>query len=332
MKKLTQIIEKIKKNKYLIIGRAGIDIYPDPPGTKTENANYFVSHLGGSSANIAVALSKLNGKCHLLTSLSNDALGRLAINQLNHYGVNTSLIQTVKGGARLSLAIVESRIKDHQSIIYRNNAADLKMNIKNINNVNFSEFSTLIITGTCFAAEPSRSAAFEALKLAKKNDLSIVFDLDYRPYTWDSESQVSTTYYEAAKSCDIVIGNDDEFSIIAGDYKKGINLARDLLNELPLIIIYKMGIKGSITFTEEEVIKTGIYQVKALKPTGAGDAFMGAFISSLSKNKSIKDSIVYGSASAALVVTRVGCSPAMPNNEELEYFVKNNRIEEFKEY
>ena len=76
---------------------------------------------------------------------------------------------------------------------------------------------------------------------------------------------------------------------------------------------------------------TGIFEVDALKPTGAGDAFMGVFISSLLKKKSIKDSVIYGSAAAAMVVTRVGCSPAMPNYEELELFVKENTIIKFKE-
>ena len=61
------LLKKIKENKFLIIGRAGIDIYPNPPGTKTENATNFVSHLGGSSANIAVAITKLGGNCKLLT-------------------------------------------------------------------------------------------------------------------------------------------------------------------------------------------------------------------------------------------------------------------------
>ena len=61
MKKFN-FLEKIKENNFLIVGRAGIDIYPDPPGTKTEIATNFVSHLGGSSANIAVSLTKLGGK------------------------------------------------------------------------------------------------------------------------------------------------------------------------------------------------------------------------------------------------------------------------------
>ena len=52
---LENTLKKISENNFLIIGRAGIDIYPDPPGTKTELAKKFVTHLGGSSANIAVA-------------------------------------------------------------------------------------------------------------------------------------------------------------------------------------------------------------------------------------------------------------------------------------
>ena len=113
------------------------------------------------------------------------------------------------------------------------------------------------------------------------------------------------------------------------DYNQGINLAEQLSKSTATIVIYKMGEKGSITFTAKEKIMTGIFPVSALKPTGAGDAFMGVFISSLLKKRTLKESIVYASAAAAIVVTRVGCSPAMPNNEELDNFVNNNKIIKF---
>ena len=41
---LEYLISKIQQNNFLLIGRAGVDIYPDPPGTKTENANNYVTH------------------------------------------------------------------------------------------------------------------------------------------------------------------------------------------------------------------------------------------------------------------------------------------------
>ncbi len=318
-------LEKIKENNFLIIGRAGIDIYPDPTGTKTEKATHFVTHLGGSSANISVALTKLGGKCKLLTSVSDDALGRLAVNQLKTYNVDTSLIKFKKHGSRISFAIVESRIEDHQSIIYRNGASDLLMSNKDIEEVNFNDFSCLIFTGTCLAAEPSRSATFLSIDKAKSANIPIILDIDYRPYTWSSLKEASEIYSKATKNLDILIGNDDEFGILSNNYEKGMKTARDLAKNVS-VVIYKKGEKGSVTIFENKEIKKGIFPVKALKPTGAGDAFMGAFIGSLLNNKTIEESIEYGSASAAIVVTRVGCAPAMPLQNEIEDFIKNNTM------
>ena len=86
------LISKIQQNNFLLIGRAGVDIYPDPPGTKTENAKNYVTHLGGSSANMGVQLTKYGGICSLLTKVSNDALGKFVLNQLDEYGVNRNLV------------------------------------------------------------------------------------------------------------------------------------------------------------------------------------------------------------------------------------------------
>ena len=319
------LIKRIKENKFLIVGRAGVDIYPDPPGTKTENATHFVTHLGGSSANIAVALTKLGGNCKILTSVSDDALGRLAINQLLSYNVDASLISLKGNESRISFAVVESRVDDHQSIIYRNKASDLLMNSEDIDSINFENFSCLIFTGTCLASEPSRSAIFKAIEKAKDIKMPIVLDIDYRPYTWSGTEEASNIYMLASKSCDILIGNDDEFGILANNYSEGIQIAKKLSKDIS-IVIYKKGKKGSITFYDNHQINKGIFPVKALKPTGAGDAFLGSFIGGLLNNKNIEESVVYGSASAAIVVTNVGCAPAMPTKNEIENFMKLNKI------
>ena len=324
---LTSTLQKIQENNFLVIGRAGVDIYPDPPGTKTELASKFITHLGGSSANIAVALTKLGGRCKLLTSVSDDALGRFALNQLKDYNIDTTLVKSTKGEARISFAIVESRIEDHQSIIYRHGAADLQMNKRQIEKVDFTNFSCLIFTGTCLAAEPSRSAVFLAIEKAKYANIPIILDIDYRPYTWVSSEEASEVYLKAAKLSNILIGNDDEFGILSIDYNKGLYMAKEL-SKVVSIVIYKKGENGSITFFDNKEIAKGIFQVKPLKPTGAGDAFMGAFVGALLNNKSVDESIEYGSASAAIVVTKVGCAPAMPLQNEIEDFMKINKIKD----
>ena len=152
-------------------------------------------------------------------------------------------------------------------------------------------------------------------------------DIDYRPYTWESQHTAKETYNKAAEKCSGIIGNDDEFAVIAGNYSEGLNFAKNLSSSCDLVI-YKKGEMGSITFAEDKEIKKGIFPVKPLKPTGAGDAFMGAIIGALLKNYDIENSIEIGSAAAAIVVTKVGCAPAMPDLDEILDFMKNNNINE----
>ena len=319
------LISKIQKNKFLLIGRAGVDIYPDPPGTRTENANKYVTHLGGSSANMGVQLTKYGGSCSLLTRVSNDALGKFTINQLEYYGVNKNLVKLEDNESRISFAIVESTVEDHQSIIYRHKAADLFLNKNDIENCNIQNYECILITGTSLAAEPSRSSVLYALELAKEKNIPVIMDIDYRPYTWESADKAKQIYNLACDYCSGIIGNDDEFAILSGSYDDGLNYAKKISTECDLVI-YKMGEKGSITFANNEEISTGIFQVKPIKPTGAGDAFMGSLIGALLKNYDLQRAIEIGSAAAAIVVTKVGCAPAMPDLNEVLDFMKNNNI------
>ena len=319
------LISKIQKNNFLLIGRAGVDIYPDPPGTKTENANKYVTHLGGSSANMGVQLTKYGGSCSLLTRVSNDALGKFAINQLDSYGVKSDLVKLEDNESRISFAIVESTVVDHQSIIYRHKAADLFLNKNDIENSNLQNYECILITGTSLAAEPSRSAVLYALKLAKEKKIPVIMDIDYRPYTWESEDKAKEIYNLVGDYCSGIIGNDDEFAILSGNYDDGLSYAKKISRNCDLVI-YKMGEKGSITFANNEEIQRGIFPVKPLKPTGAGDAFMGSLIGAILKNYDLQKAIEIGSAAAAIVVTKVGCAPAMPDLDEVLDFMKNNNI------
>jgi len=305
----------------LVIGRAGIDMYPDPPGTRTEEATQFFTCLGGSSANICVAINKHGGACSLVTSVADDAIGRFCLNELDKYGIDRTHVKSVGGEARNSLAVVESRIEDHQSVIYRNGAADFQMTIDDVSAGDYTQFSALITTGTVLAAEPSRSACFHAFELARAAGLPLIFDIDYRPYSWSSPADAAATYSRAGALCDVIIGNDVEFGFMAGDYEQGLVKARELANSSASLVVYKMGELGAVTLVDAQEIRTGIYPVEALKPTGAGDSFMGGLIASLAAGYAVEEAVLRASACASIVVSRVGCAPAMPTTAELDDFL-----------
>lgn len=321
---MSELIDGIKKNNFVIVGRAGMDMFPDPPGTKTELATRFMSALGGSAANTAAGICKLGGKAALVTSVSDDSVGRFCLNQLDHYGVDRTFVKSVGGEARNSLAVYESRVEDHQTVIYRNGAADFEMTANDIDAVDFGRFGALITAGTVFAAEPSRSAAFHAFDRAKLAGLPIIFDVDYRPYSWPSAKVAEEILSRAGEQADMIVGNDEEFGFMAGSVDKGLDKARELAATSATIVIYKMGEHGAITLADGNEHRSGIFRTEALKPTGAGDSFMSGMMASLATGYSLEDSIVRGSACAAITVSKPGCAPAMPDPETLENFLNTH--------
>ena len=260
-------------------------------------------------------------KAALLTRVSNDAVGRFCLNHLDHYGVDRTHVKPIGGEWRNSLALAETRVEDHQSVIYRNGAADFQMDISDVEAVDYAAYSALVTTGTVLAAEPSRSAAFRAFDLARSVGVPLIFDVDYRPYSWPSADVAAENYSRAAALCDIIVGNDEEFGFMAGSYDKGLAKAKSLLAAHAQIVVYKMGAKGAITMTRDGEFATGVYRTQALKPTGAGDSFMGGLLAGLAEGRPLREAVLRGSAAAAIVVSRVGCAPAMPTTIEIDAFM-----------
>jgi 5-dehydro-2-deoxygluconokinase len=309
--------------KVLVLGRAGIDIYPEPPGTKIADVNHFSSHLGGSAANTCVALKQHGVQSDLVTCVSDDAIGEYIINKLENYGIGTEHCKKIDKSFQTQIAVVETILKNNQSILYRNNSCDLQLTNEMIEKINYGEYSALFISGTALSSEPSRSSVFLASKRAIEANIPQIIDLDYRPYNWESDEMKSVIYKRIMNNVDIIIGNDLEFNI-ADNSSEGFKFAKNLIKNKPSIIIYKKGEKGSELITKDKISSYGVYSVDAIKPTGAGDAFNGGFISSIIKGFSLEQSLQFGSATAAIVVTRVGCSSAMPNHEEVKKFIKKN--------
>ena len=318
------LFDGIRQNNFVVVGRAGMDMFPHPPGTKTEEATEFHSDLGGSAANTAAGICKFGGKADLVTRVSDDSVGRFCINRLKHYDVGVQHVTPIGGEFRNSLAVYESRVIEHQTVIYRNGAADFEMSQEDVSAVDYNAYGALITAGTVFAAEPSRSATFHAFEKARAANLPIIFDIDYRPYSWPSPEVAADVLSRAGALSDMIVGNDEEFGFMAGGIDKGLEMARSLANTSASVVIYKRGEHGAVTFANGEEIRTGIYPVEALKPTGAGDSFMAGLMAALASNHDLQPALMRASACAAVTVSKPGCAPAMPDLATLEEFLSSH--------
>ncbi len=320
---MSALLNGLSNNSFVIFGRAGMDLFADPIGVRSTEATTFRSGLGGSAANIAVGLVKFGGRADLVTSVSDDAVGRYCLGQLEGYGVGTQYVRSVGGEFRTSLAVYESVVEDFQNVIYRNGAADFEVTEADVAKVNYAGFGAFVTTGTAFAAEPSRMSAFASIEAAKSAGLPIIFDVDYRPYSWPSPKVASEVLTRACEMSDMIVGNDEEFDFVAGQPGAGLAKAEALATG-ERIIVYKMGGDGAVTFADGERIATGIFPVEAVKPNGAGDSFMAGLLAGLAEGRDLRASVLRGSAAAAIVVSKPGCAPSMPDTAELDAFIASH--------
>ena len=313
-----------QKTHYLVVGRAGMDLAPEPAGTGIDEAMQFSASLGGSAANIAAGLARLHGKVSLFSCLSQDPVGDYCLKELQKYGVACDYVFRSGGQTRSSLALSEARVGNHRTVIYRNQAADFEITPAQAEAIDLSNISHIIITGTALALEPSREAVLALLARAKAAQIEAVLDIDYRPYSWASGQDAAETLNKAAQYCQLIAGNEDEFDVLAGSKDAGLAYAQKFAADRQAICIYKRGQNGATSFDGAEVIETSIFPAKPLKPTGAGDSFMAALLVARDEGFSLYDAIMRGSAAAAMVVSRPACAPAMPTAQEIEQFMASN--------
>jgi 5-dehydro-2-deoxygluconokinase len=310
----------------IVVGRAGMDLYPLPDGTETESAEQFAAEIGGSAGNIAVALSRQGHRAALLGALSADPIGRFVRAHLARNDVDTSRCRMVSGHYRTSLAICETRSEDSETVFYRNGAADLQLRIEDFDSSFIGSAAVLIVTGTALAEEPSRTAVLEALALARVAGTFSILDVDHRAVSWRSGEEAMRVYADAARRCDAVVGNDEEFALMAGSAGKALAAAAQLVKDGRRFVTFKKGNAGCVTITADRTFETGVYAVRVKKPFGAGDAFLGTLVAALLRGQLLEAGVLRASAAAAYVVSRRGCAFAMPTGSELDSFVQSHAM------
>ena len=325
----------------ICLGRAAVDLYGQQIGSTLEEMGSFAKYLGGSSANIAYGCSKLGLKSAMLSRVGDEHMGRFVRNELASVGVDVSHVITDK--ERLT-ALVILGIQDKETfplIFYRNDCADMAVDIKDFSAEFIASSKALLITGTHFSTANTYNTSMKAIEYAKASDTKVIIDIDYRPVLWgltglgDGESRfipsddVSQHMQTILPYCDVIVGTEEEIHITGGS-EDTITALKQIRKLSSSIIVLKLGPLGCTVITSNipnstddfNVIKGN--QVDILNVLGAGDAFMSGFLRGYLRSESLEKSANYANASGALVVSRHGCAPAIPSENELFYYLENS--------
>lgn len=306
-----------------ILGRIGYDLYSEEPHVPLPQVRRFSRYLGGSSANMAVGLSRLGANVGIIASLGTDSLSEFLIQFLCREKVDTSRVQKAPGFLP-SLALTEVSPPDRfPQVFYRHDAVDTRLEITEEDGEYISRSRMFITNGTSLCTSPSRESTYRALERAKEAGCRVVLDVDYRSMSWTKAEDAGIAVRLALPFVDVLIGNDLELKLAAGAGDLDEALAK-LRTRVPMLVS-KLGDKGTRVWVGEDAVYLPPFSVPVVSTIGAGDGFASGFLFGLLQGLPVVECLHYGNAAAAVVVSRLSCSEAMPTLAEVEQIIREQR-------
>jgi 5-dehydro-2-deoxygluconokinase len=315
----------------LAIGRIGVDFYSAEEGEPLKDVKVFSRTQGGSISNIAVDLARLGHSVKLITRVGDEPLGRYLVEYLGKQGVNTSgVIQDPKHNT--SLAVVEVFPPDHfTTLFFRENCADLFLTLEDIPFQEIPTVRILATSGTSLSRSPARETILSTLQrtafLTGSKPIT-VFDLDYRQSLWASPAEAALFLWAAVQLADVVFANDADV-VFANDEEMDVLAVlcprERIINQIlarSQMLVHKRGTAGAVVYAEGHGYEIPPFPApKVVSTNGAGDGFAAAFLHGMLQGYDVVKCGLYGSVAGAIVVSRVGCSEAMPSLAEIEALV-----------
>jgi 5-dehydro-2-deoxygluconokinase len=314
----------------VLLGRVAVDFNPVDYFQPLEECTTFKKYVGGSPANIAVGAARHGMKIGFFARVSDDQLGDFVTHFFQKEGIDTSRIRRCENGEKIGLTFTEILSRDDSSILmYRNCIADLQLHPDDIDEEYIRNTKALLISGTSLAASPSREAALKAVMLAKRFGTKIIFDVDYRSYSWKNKDEISIYYSMVAREADIIMGSREEFDLMEALIEPG----RDDLKSAAYwhaqnakIVIIKHGKRGSTAYTcDGKQYTVRPFPVDALKSFGGGDGYGAGFLYGLYSGWEMYDCLEFGCAQASMMVAAHSCSEEMPRAEEIHAFIRASK-------
>ena len=323
---MSLIFNQDKEYDLIAIGRATIDLNANEYNRPMEETMSFTKYVGGSPANIVIGCSKLGLKAGFIGKVSQDQHGNFIKQYMEEKGIDTSNVVYDTENRKAGLTFTEILSPEECSILmYRDNVADLYLDPTEVSEDYIKKAKILLVSGTALAQSPSREAVLQAIKYAKKNNVKVIFELDYRPYTWISAEETAVYYSLVAELSDVVIGTREEYDKMENLDSEGDNdvTVKHLFQHGAELIVIKHGVDGSYAYEPDGTVHRGqAYKTKVLKTFGAGDSYASAFLYALLSGKDYETALKFGSASASIVVSKHSSSEAMPTVEEIEQLIR----------
>ena len=281
-----------------------------PNKGETYIGNSFKLGPGGKGSNQAVAARRAGAETMFITKIGKDTFGEMAMKLYADEGINSKYVWEIPDMSTGAASIVVNEETGDNAIIVVPGAADAMVP----DDLDTAEAGIADCAFFMASLEVPIPVMQHGLEVAKRNGVPTILNPAPAAILPDEVYELS----------DYFTPNETEAAILAGipvvTIEDAEEAAKIFLQRGIDTVVITLGEKGA--YVRNSVINQHVPAFdmggKVLETTGAGDAFNGGFAYALAEGMSLIEAVRFGSATAAISVTRLGTAPAMPVNSEIQ--------------
>lgn len=304
-------------SKVAVFGSFVVDMMARSPHLpvvgETVKGSMFRMGPGGKGFNQCVAAHKAGADVAMITKLGKDVFADVALNTMSKLGMTKEhLFYSEKDETGVALILVDEKSSQNEIIIVPGACGTITPEeVRSIEPViRESEYILLQL-------EVNQNANEMVAEMANRCGCKVI--VNTAPYAPVSEEFLSRAY--------MVTPNEVEAEELTGvpvtDLASAKKAAGFFHEKGVSHVIITLGKKGVFVSSDGQEKILPALPADAVDTTGAGDAFSGGLLAALSEGKNIWDAVHFANAVAALSIQRLGTTPAMPNREEIDTYLKN---------
>lgn len=238
----------------------------------------FRAAPGGSPANVAVGLARLEVPVRMLARLSEDVLGRRLREHLRSNGVD--LTHSVTASEASSLAIVVLQPDGSAAYDFRvTGTADWQWTEDELTGALHGVHALHV--GSLAVTTPPGGAVLRRLAARARSSATVTFDPNVRELLMGSAESVMALVDEMLAVTDVVKASSEDLQWLVPD-REPADVAADWLARGPSLVVVTRGGDGALAVGRTSgVLERPGAAVDVVDTVGAGDSFMAALVAGL---------------------------------------------------
>lgn len=284
-----------------VLGSANLDLIGQvsriPHPGETVPGSHFATAAGGKGANQALAARRAGAEVRMFAAVGGDSFATEATAELRAGGVDMRRVREVAGSKTgVAMIFVDQAGENVIAILPGANGtmspADAEAALEGM------KAGDILL----LQQEIPQEATARALELARQQ--GVVSVLNTAPFL--------ETTPQLAAAASIVIANETEFALLAGEAAPLETLMRDWAQTRQQTIIVTLGAEGARAATPEGWISVPAYPIKPVDTVGAGDTFCGYLAAGLDAGLDLETAMRRAGVAASLACLKPGAQPAIP--------------------